>query len=227
MRRGEQASRQRIWFELSDGSTLHPFEDYGWRLASLEASPPEPKTYRVEIEGRNGALDMSAWAGRIFYNDREIKMEFRAYSRADKNPIYALLGQTVKIFFSGEPDFYYDGRVDKIETKDNFRVCDLTLTCTCYPYRKRVTETVVSASSTGAAITVALRAALEAVTPKITTSAAVASIAFGGATYTLSGAQTNIELDGLIIPPEGGTATVTGDGETAFTVSFRWRDGEF
>ena len=52
---------------------------YDWRLicTAKDVTPPEPKTYYVELDGMDGTLDLSeSLTGEISYKDRTVSAAF-------------------------------------------------------------------------------------------------------------------------------------------------------
>lgn len=119
---------------------VRPWEDYGLYLVEYDAPRPEPKIYRVDIEGRSGTIDMTEWAGDVFYNDRTVTVRLRdMLGRAD-DICNALLGRRCRVQFDvDDPDYYYEGRCEAIKDTTRRHVTDLTLTLTCHPFKHPVT----------------------------------------------------------------------------------------
>ena len=64
------------FISINENISKHSFRDFGLVLTSQEIGLPAPKTYIVEIEGRNGSLDLSESFGEIKYENRELKFTF-------------------------------------------------------------------------------------------------------------------------------------------------------
>lgn len=128
-----------VMFKVMHSNTSYivlPYEHYGILMINYDAPPPTPKTYRVPIEGRNGSIDMSAWAGDVFYDDRTITIRLRDMNGRALELENCLLGNLVHVCFdTDDPDFYYNGRVEKIDKKTRNHVTDMTLIITCDPFR--------------------------------------------------------------------------------------------
>lgn len=134
----------RVWFGLltktaqGDHVTqLDPYADYGLIMGSYDAPPPQPKIYRANIEGRNGTLDMSEWAGEIFYGDRTVTIMLRdMHGSANANAfVNRVTGRRCRMWFDDDPDYFYEGRCEKTATSTRQHVTDITLTLTCHPFR--------------------------------------------------------------------------------------------
>ena len=202
---------------VSDGLVVRPWEDYGLYLKRYAIEKPRAKVLRQEIDGRNGALDLSEWAGAVKYADRTITVELRDMYCAGDDMYLALNGQRVRVAFSDDPDAEYEGRVDAVVPETLRRVTDYTLTLICSPYRYRRTQTRVTSKGT-ASRTVALKSAGRSVVPVITCSAS-GSIAVSGRDYSVSAGDNT--LAALVVTSSGVSVVVNVNG----TVSFAWRDG--
>lgn len=160
----------RVWFENDSGDSVMPYEDDGIMLVSFDAPAPKTKTYRVELDGADGMLDMTEWAGTVLYENRQVNIVLRDMTGAHcQRLVNELTGRHWHCTNSADPDYYYDGRVDVVTPKTRNRVTDITITMTCKPYKMAhqmtVLPTIVLASTNQ---TVNLRAARKPVTPTLT-----------------------------------------------------------
>ena len=62
--------------------------DLGLIRKGVTIGSPSPKTKTVDIEGADGSLDLTEYFGEIFYENRELEMEFQALDEPDKD-VYA------------------------------------------------------------------------------------------------------------------------------------------
>lgn len=123
-----------------EATLIRPWEDYGTFLVNYDAPPPEPKIYRVDIEGRSGSLDMTEWAGDVFFNDRTVTVRLRDMLGRKSEIINALLGRRCRVQFDqDDPDYYYEGRCEAIQEQERRHVSDMTLTIVCHPFKHPVT----------------------------------------------------------------------------------------
>lgn len=137
------------WFERITGiaangedtlaTTIHPQMDYGLYMAEYDAPPPEPKIYRVQIEGRNGSLDFSEWegSGQIRYNDRTVTVKFidmNGQQNANKF-VRQMLGNRFHVHFDDDAEYYFVGRCENAHTETRRHVTTIELTFTCHPFR--------------------------------------------------------------------------------------------
>ena len=125
--------------------TIRPWEDYGLYMVSYDAPPPKVRTYRANIEGRDGALDLTEWEGQniVRYNDRTVTIAFRNMLGNSYGFISKLLGRRVNIHFDEDAEYYFVGRCDGITEEVRKHVGDMELTFTCHPFRRSIrTQTV-------------------------------------------------------------------------------------
>lgn len=123
-----------VTIEVVGGALLRPYEDYGILLVEYDAPPPEPKIFRQEIEGRNGTLDMSLWAGEMKYNDRTVSLKLRDFGNHYRQLGNLIYGAKVMLTFSDMPDVYFLGRCERFETSTRQHVTDIEVECVCEPY---------------------------------------------------------------------------------------------
>lgn len=206
-----------IWLENGAGEIFR-LTDYGLLLVSFDAPKPKPKTYRIAVDGADGDLDMTEWAGVVRYNSRTVTAVVRDMTSlyADKLADFCA-GRVVKIYHSADPARYYLGRCE-CSDKTRTHVTDMTITATCDPYKLCEMETVIASAITASG-TVSLLAQRRPVSPSVTVSAAMA-IAFDNTTVSFTAAGT-YTVPTLVITDTPKTVTVTGSGN----ISFAWRDG--
>lgn len=208
-----------VYFSRDDGVELRP-QEYGLLLKSFSAPLPTPKVYRENIEGADGSLDMTEWAGEVRYNTRQVAVDLRDMSGGLYEQLTNFLhGRRVKIFHSLDLNHYYYGRCEDANLKTERHVSDIELTFVCDPYRKAVLPTVVTNTITGSA-DIILRAARESVCPKITATAAF-TLLDGEALYSIDAGTVSIPT--LIINDKPRKISVTGTGQ----LTFSWTDGVF
>lgn len=208
----------RVNFFIEPGIWIRPQEDYGLLMKTYDVTPPAPKIYRVEMDGADGAVDFTEWAGRVLYAPRTVKVELRDMYNRHAGLVQKLLGRMAAIYFSYDLDWYYYGRCDSIETKTERRVTDLAMTFVCQPYKLAHRRTTHSATVSGS-YTFMLAARNMPVIPKITLSVP-ATVTFGGVNYSLA-AGDNV-IGGIKLTETPATLTVAGN--TDVTIS--WQDGE-
>lgn len=125
---------------------------YDWNLivTAKDITPPEPKTYLVELDGMNGSLDLSeSLTGEITYKDRTIEASFWTdygkYSDRDKllkEIVTKLHGKKVKIIEPDDPYHYYLGRIKIKSSANSLAYLTFTIEATCEPWRYAIEDTV-------------------------------------------------------------------------------------
>lgn len=117
------------------GGTVRPYEDYGMYLVSYDAPPPTPKTLEVQIEGRSGSIDLTEWAGDVFYDTRNVTVKLRDMRGDATELITRLNGRRVRVYFDDLPGWYFVGRIESINDNTRKHVSDLTLKIKCDPWK--------------------------------------------------------------------------------------------
>ena len=206
-----------VSFQNDRGEWLFPYEQYGIIMKTHVISPPKPKVHRFSLDGMDGDLDATEWAGEVRYEPRTAEISFRDMSAEQYEALVQfVLGRNVKIFFSEAQDLYLYGRCEKLGTETRDRVTDLDLSFTCKPYRfaRFLTTVSLTVDTSGETVLCARRMSAK---PTIVTSAAM-TLSFGGTTYNLdSGTST----PNMTITDQPQTLTITGSG----TISITWQDG--
>ena len=204
--------------------SFHTFRDWGLILGRMEIATPTPKTYTLDIEGADGALDYTEFFGGVKYeNTRHVfpftitgaEEEYLARFAEIKNYLH---GQRARIILDDDPAYFYSGRCTVGSLKKAKGYATFEISAECDPYRLRTEKTVVSAEIAGSGSVTLVNGRKHAV-PEITTTAEM-GISFAGGTYAASaGTFTLPELE----LPEGETViNVTGTGRIAFT----WQEGD-
>ncbi len=132
---------------------------YDWNLilTAKDVTPPEPKTYLVEIDGADGSLDLSeSLSGRVVYKDRKVTADFWTDhgNRKDRERIYreivrSLHGKKIKLIEPDDPDHYFLGRVNISALSNNVAYATFKLNATCEPWRYSIDESVRRVDITG------------------------------------------------------------------------------
>ncbi len=132
---------------------------YDWNLilTAKDVTPPEPKTYLVEIDGAEGSLDLSeSLSGRVVYKDRKVTADFWTDhgNRKDRERIYreiirSLHGKKIQLIEPDDPEHYFLGRVTISELSNNLAYATFSITATCEPWRYSIEESVRRVDITG------------------------------------------------------------------------------
>ena len=126
---------------LNTNISKHSYLDFGVILTEQNIGPPSPKTYTVNIEGMDGALDLSECFGEMKYENRTIKFTFESIDKitdwqAKMIKISSFLhGQKMKITTWSDPNFYYIGRCHIDEYNSNSKLGKIVISCDCEPFK--------------------------------------------------------------------------------------------
>ncbi len=189
---------------LTTGVNIHTFKDWGLIFAPKEISPPTPKTSYLEIEGRDGSLDLTEALGGIKYNDREFTLDFTlntSYKKFDET-ISEILnfihGARMKITIYSDPDYYYIGRcqIDKISSKSGQKTISIKCKTEPYKYRKYITKKAFDITVTNKPKKIALYNEKRPIVPTIYVDSDT-DIKFNGSVYNLKTGK-NIVLNILL-----------------------------
>lgn len=102
---------------LDSGKDIYTYDTYGLILSKQEIGLPSVKTKFIDIEGRNGSIDMTDAFDEVFYGDRTLTFTFNIVS-----DIYAwdelktriasdLHGRRCRITIYSDSDIHYVGQV--------------------------------------------------------------------------------------------------------------------
>ena len=138
---------------INENISKHSYKDFGLVLTEQNIGVPTAKTYTVDIEGRNGALDLSESFGEIKYGNRTVKLTFGLIEKIEswqsrmKTVAGFLHGQKMKITIWSDPDFYYVGRCFIDEYNSSERLGTIVISCDCepYKYKQNLTEVTLTA----------------------------------------------------------------------------------
>lgn len=134
---------------------IDSYKDWGILLRPKTRPKPNPKYEYVSIPARNGDLDVTEWAGDIFYENLSFPLEFyvidamKTWDEKIRTITNYLHGQKMKVTFSDDPDYYYLGRITVNEFSSDRSLGILTIECNFepYKYKQEVTEIEYSVSA--------------------------------------------------------------------------------
>ena len=138
-----------VTFTRADGTAKNSYTDWGLLLRPKNIAPPEPKIITMAIDGRDGDIDLTEWAGAVRYNDRAFSLSFymtdavtdiNAKATAIKNWLH---GQRVKITFSDDAEYYYSARVSVSDAHNDGGVGMLSIKVISSPYKYKREKTLV------------------------------------------------------------------------------------
>lgn len=201
-------------------NTIHTGNDLGLVLTSKDLATPKVQTHKVEIPGRNGALDMSeALTGEPTYDNRTLKFSF--FGDGSREEVLDLIdimtnynGKWVTIIVEDLTDWYYEGRAE-VSIKDKYRYVEIDLTIDAQPFRQLVNPKLLSYTNVSA-LEISINNEGVSIIPTITVSTDT-TIVNGDKTYTLS--TGTYESEDLILKNGINKWTVTTTG--IITISYR------
>lgn len=205
--------------------TKQMFTDFALYLKSKEIGFPKIKTNTVDVEGRNGVIDLSEAFGEIQFGNRTIKLILvtkDAFSYNDTLETLAnyLHGKKQKIWFSDDPDFYYYGRIKLNAFKSDRRIGTIELECDCDPFKRKnsVTSVVKAVTTTQSTLTIT-NERMTCVPSVIATVAC--TLVYGEFTTTISPGTTTIPTLQLA----EGSNVIKLTGSASGTVTFNFQEG--
>lgn len=213
-----------VTFKKSDGTTKNSYADLGLLLRPKKIAPPEPKVIRMAIDGRDGDLDLTEWAGEVRYNDRAFPLSFymtcalseiEEKATAIKNWLH---GQRVQITFADDALYYYDARisVSDAHADGGLGVLDMSVVAAPYKLAQEKTYEMYDISGTKK---ITLNNDRMTARPKVITDGAY-TIVQGGATYNVAQAG-EYEWTTLLLREGYNDLTITGTGR----IAFEWQKG--
>ena len=203
-----------VFFELPSGEVVNS-ADYGLILKSFDAPEPKVRTHRVQVDGADGELDMTEWAGVVRFENRTVTIAFRdMQSEGYKQLVNHVLGRNCKIFISSDPAWYFYGRCDGAGSSTRKRVTDTPLVFTCQPYKLRKYPTIIRGSVTSSGTSILVRTLRRSAIPKIKLTAAC-TIEYNGATYSLAAGTHTVA--GIVITDTPKIMVVKGSGNVTIT----------
>lgn len=123
----------------------HSYEDFGLILQKKDLSLPKPKTEKVEVTGRNGAIDLTeSLVDEVTFENRSITFTFvvlnglLCWLKALSELTNYLHGRKMQIILDADKTFYYYGRCTVNEFKSDRRLATIVVECDCEPFKIEV-----------------------------------------------------------------------------------------
>lgn len=206
-----------LTFENSRGERFSLL-DHGLKLISFDAPAPKPVLYNETVDGKDGALDLTEWAGIIRFNDRSVSAVVRDKSAKRFRELENFcLGNKLKIFHTMTPDYYYEGRCVSCDTPLLFHNTFTALSFTCFPYRlANIRKAITKAVSENTKFV--LYSQRMPVTPEITVTGEC-TLTFDGSVITLQPGKYTVPNFVITDTPKEMLASGSG------TVTLAWQDG--
>jgi len=119
--------------------------DFGLFLCDVSISDPEARRYRVDVPGRDGALDLTEALGGVYFDNRTISLEFACvnYTTARFHNISsqlrnALDGRLVRMTLSDDIAYFWRGRCQVSTERDGLDATHIELTMDAEPHKYSV-----------------------------------------------------------------------------------------
>lgn len=132
-----------IRFYNDSGSVdFHTCRDMGIFMTNKVINFPEPKTNTIDIQGRDGVLDISDAHGRLRYNNRILRFNFTINDNSSESTqrklqkIVSLIhGKSLNIVEDDDVTHYYIGRCAIDEPVVSPHFIRFGVSCSCDPFR--------------------------------------------------------------------------------------------
>lgn len=202
----------------------HSYYEWGLILQKKEIQAPEPKINQIELEGRDGVLDLSDFFGEVKYKNRSLSFQFAKMDIHQEGflALYSLVqnelhGKVMEVILDDDPSYYYKGRVTINEWKSEKNLGQIVIEVDAEPYKYKVAETVVTQAVTDT-VDVILTNGRKKVVPTIDITGNV-NLTFGVNYYALS--EGRYVLPAVRLEEGENTITLSGTG----TATFTYREG--
>lgn len=197
---------------------IHSYRDLNLVLSVVDIPPAMPKTAFVDIPGGDGSADLTEALGEVKFKDRECTFTFTVFPQDNfeekKKEVSNLLnGMRFKIALDKDPGYYWQGRCTINEYASDKNLHKIVVGAVVAPYKLKNAQTVVTVAA-GASVAKTLVNGRKTVVPTITCTA-VATIVFGGNTYTLNPGTQN--LSNIELKQGENRVIVTSDSPVTFT----------
>ena len=201
-------------------NSIHTGKQLNLVMTSKDLPAPELQIQKVEIPGRNGALDLTeALTGEPVYNNRPLKFSF--FGDGSRERVLQLIdemlnyhGRYITVRVEESSDWYYEGRAE-VSYSDKYYYVEFTITIDAQPFRQAVDSKVYTYTNVSSKkITLNNRGVRVLPTVKVTKETIIVK---GDTTYTLSAGTYDPEQ--LLLDPGDNIWTVTTTG--TITVTYR------
>lgn len=130
---------------------IHTGKDLDLVMTAKNLPAPKLQSQKVEIPGRNGALDMSEFlTGYPTYDNRTLTFSF--FGSGSREVVLSLIdhmlayhGHYITVIVEDLPDWYYEGRAE-IAYSDKYYYVEFTLTVDAQPFRQAIKEKIFTYS---------------------------------------------------------------------------------
>lgn len=169
---------------------ISAMNDWNIVLTKTDITPPKVKTSIVNIKGADGILDLSeALNGDVIYDNRDIKLTFslmdmREYSTLISKISNAIHGKKVKLRFTIDDEYYYEGRAQISQWESSKNIGKIVVNVNADPFKYRLYETSNTFSLNGKEQVVHLQNDRMRVSPTLKVSGEI-TITYDKITHTL------------------------------------------
>ena len=169
---------------------ISAMNDWNIVLTKSDITPPKVKTSIVNIKGADGILDLSeALNGDVIYDNRDIKLTFslmdmREYSTLISKISNAIHGKKVKLRFTIDDEYYYEGRAQISQWESSKNIGKIVVNVNADPFKYRLYETSNTFSLNGKEQVVHLQNDRMRVSPTLKVSGEI-TITYDKITHTL------------------------------------------
>lgn len=135
--------------------TYHSYDDFSLILTSKEIAAPKTKTVKIDVEGADGAIDLTDFFGEPKYEDCTHEFQFSTIVPQSqfltlfsdiKNKIH---GKKLRISLDADPGFYYMGRCFVSAFTNEKNIGKISVECECEPWKYKAAKTVITQTVSG------------------------------------------------------------------------------
>ena len=199
----------------------HSYYEWGLILQKKEIEAPEPKINQIELEGRDGVLDLSDFFGEVKYKNRSLSFQFAKKEIVQDGFLAlfsvvqnALHGKVMNVILDDDPSYFYKGRVTINEWKSEKNLGQIVIEVDAEPYKYKVQETVAVVDVVNDSMEVVLPNGRKKVVPTIDITGNI-NLTFGANYYSLS--EGRYILPAVRLEEGENVITVSGTGKATFT----------
>ena len=202
----------------------HSIDDWDLLMTSKDIGEAEPRTNYVDIEGRDGSIDLTEALGEVKYNDRTLSFEFDLFNPVDfwktKQSISNYLnGRKMQIILDQDPMYYYNGRCVNISATREKNLAQFSIEFTCEPYKMMISKTIVS-KNVKPKDKIILSNQRKTVMPKVSSTGDIV-FKFGDKQFNLGLTDSFLSPDFILKEGENEIEIISGTG----TLTFTYREG--
>ena len=201
----------------------HTYEDWKLILNAKNISPPSPKIVKVQVDGRDGDINLSrTLTGEMKYSNREASFTFLVTEGSQEereeliNSIVNLLhGNELKIIEPDDLDHYLIGEIVVTKTTNDKAYGTIEISADLEPYRYSISEVNRTITASETKVDVVLNnTGRKTVTPTLTVDGSI-NLEFGSSSASLE--TGTYKLSNLNLRSGATVVTISGTGFVVFT----------